>query len=341
MNLIICDIPWYSGLSHYALEVAKILKKKEELLWATEKNTPLYEKLKQENIPVIKIKSRKPINFFENYKLILKALKKPPENILTFTGNSFSLGYLLKKKFNSKLIRFRTESYNIKKNIFNKLLYKKAYIIVAGSEKMKNSIKKLGVKNVVVIYLGIDIEKITKKEIKNFHTVGFLGRLDKIKGIDVLWKAMNIVWKQNPEIELLIAGKQEYYRWENIRNNFKGKVKYLGFIKEKEKENFFKDISIGIISSIASEETSRVLLEYFANARTVIATRVGIIPEIIEENIDGILIEPNNPEELSRNIISILKNTELLKNLCFNARKKVELYFNINIFKNKILNLIK
>ncbi|MCD6412610.1 MAG: glycosyltransferase family 4 protein, partial [Elusimicrobia bacterium] len=259
-----------------------------------------------------------------------------PHRILTFTGSDLFLGFLLKKKWNSKLIRFRTESYSMKRNIFNRILYSNCDLVIAGNEEIKKEIGDFGFKKVELIYAGVDETKFVVKPLPQQVRIGYLGRLDKVKGIEVLWDVMNDVWREFPDIELLIAGKEEYYRWNEIKHRFKGKVRYVGFLEEEKVPEFLASCSIGLITSVGSEATSRALLEWWAVGRPVIVTDVGIMPELIENNVNGIIVSKGDVQKFSKALKDLIKNRDKIEQLSKNARKKIDDEFSIKNFEKKL-----
>ena len=56
----------------------------------------------------------------------------------------------------------------------------------------------------------------------------------------------------------------------------------------------------------------------------MIGTNVGGIPEIIDDGVNGYLVEPKNPEQLAEKVIKLFSEEKLLKELGRNARKKAE-----------------
>ncbi len=72
------------------------------------------------------------------------------------------------------------------------------------------------------------------------------------------------------------------------------------------------------------------LVEAMACGLPVIASRVGGIPEIVTEGVDGILVEPRNPSELERAIVSLLDNPESARALATHARQTVRDRFSID-----------
>jgi len=340
-NLVLCNIPWYSGLSHYALDIAKaLLEEKEDVFWALEPDTVLWRKVSE--TPIIKISqtNRKSFNFIKNLSLIKKVLPEP-DRIFAFTGQGLFLGYLLKRKHKSKLYRFRTESYYIKKNIFNRYLYKSCDFVFAGNKKIALEIEKLGVERVEVLYGGVDTEKFVFSPIPEEKRIGYVGRLGFVKGIDVLWEAMNKVWEKIPDLKLAIAGGDtKQYQWENIKENFKGPVEYFGKISEEDVPSFMKECLFGVIPSTGSEATSRVLLEWWATGRGVVASCVGMIGEVAEDGKDSFLVEPKNPHKLSEKILLSFSDQKLISFFSHNARSKVEKEFSLKIFKQRLFERI-
>ncbi|MCK4666185.1 glycosyltransferase family 4 protein [Candidatus Dependentiae bacterium] len=337
--LIICDIPWFSGLSHYAIEVGEyFLKEGSTVYWATETDSDLWKKLEGNKFKLIPIKSRKSKHFFYNLRTLKKSLKEI-DKILCFTGSSLTLGYFLKKRFKSELFRFRTEAFGVKNNFFNRLIYKRCNGVIAGNKKIRDELRTLGIEKINVIYAGVDLSDFPGMPLPDELTIGYLGRLDHVKGIEILWDAMNLIWNQFPDLKLNIAGREVNYKWSEIASRFNGPVKYWGYLNRKEVKQFIKASSFGIITSTGSEATSRVLLEWWASGRPVISTSVGIFPELIENNTNSIIINPNDSKSLTAEIIKFLENEKNIEKLGNSAREKIEKELSKEIF-NKELSLI-
>jgi glycosyltransferase involved in cell wall biosynthesis len=69
--------------------------------------------------------------------------------------------------------------------------------------------------------------------------------------------------------------------------------------------------------------------------RPVIGTRIGGIPEIIDDGINGYLVEPKNPEQIAEKVIKLFAESTLLITMGRNARKKAE-QFSIEKYAKKI-----
>jgi len=340
--LILCEIPWFSGLSHYALDVAEFLRRKRaEVCWAAEKGTPLWKMIEEKNFRLIPLKSRRALYFFHNLSSIKTYFRDTkPSLILSFTGSGLLLGAFLKRFWGPPLFRFRTESPGLKRNLFNKKLYGMCDGIVAGNKAIREEIVSFGFPGVRLLYAGVDLRRFSVKPLPSRFSLGYLGRLDRIKGLDVLWKAMNIVWQKNPDLLLRIAGKEEYYKWEEIRSNFRGPVEYMGFISSDDVPGFLSGSTMGIVPSTGSEATSRVLLEWRASGRGVIASRVGMLGEVIEEGKDGILVSPGDHVSLADSILRAAGAPSFSETAGRAGRMRVEEEFSIEAFEDKLEKII-
>ena len=64
-------------------------------------------------------------------------------------------------------------------------------------------------------------------------------------------------------------------------------------------------------------------LEAWAAGSPVIGARIGATPEVIEENVDGLLVEFNDPKDIAQKVILLLKNKKLRRKLGSVGQSKV------------------
>ena len=82
-----------------------------------------------------------------------------------------------------------------------------------------------------------------------------------------------------------------------------------------------------------------VLLEALALARPVVATRVGGIPEVIEDGASGLLVNPGSDEELADRCITLMDDDHLARRLGIAGRKQVEERFSARVMAEKVAEL--
>lgn len=143
--------------------------------------------------------------------------------------------------------------------------------------------------------------------------VGAVAELHPVKGLDVLLEAWQKLSKQKPEAKLMIIGDGE--ERENLEEEIQalgisGSVMMKGFVSNASK--YLKAFDIFVLPS-RSENLPYAVLEAGLAGVPVIATRVGGIPEVVENGASGILVERENTEELFSSIL-LLSNDEGLRN---------------------------
>jgi len=178
--------------------------------------------------------------------------------------------------------------------------------ITVNSKEGYNYYTEMGF-NVVQIPNAIDLNIIPKKSTKKFENqIIFAGRLSKEKGIKILLEAVT----QLPgNCHLLIAGTgPEEEKVQNLANE-KTNVHYLGY---QSKQNLFPLIrgSDLLIQPSLEEGMSSTLLEAMACGTCILASNIEGISEIVENNKTGVLVEPNNSDELLNKILDLLPKKE-------------------------------
>ena len=167
------------------------------------------------------------------------------------------------------------------------------------NEALKNKIAPA--RKMTVIHNGInpadyDFQERTEKE----FVVGAIGEATKNKGHKYLIEAS----KNFPDIKL------------NIISNIPNASKYL------------KNFDIFVLPSL-KEGLPYVLLEAGLAGLPAIASNVGGIPEIIENEKEGLLVPPANPEELAVAIKKLIEDKTLCENLAKNLREKIKKEFSL------------
>src|SRR6266699_1313029 len=182
-----------------------------------------------------------------------------------------------------------------------------------------------------VYYLpnGVDLElfdKPPKQETSNYNLL-FLGRLEKIKGVESLIQAIPFIIKVFPQTTLTIVGdggnKTDLF---NLTKNLQLEkhIQFTGWVEHKDLDTYYEKASLVVVPSIVADAFPLVILEAMSAGRPVIGTNIGGIPEIIDDKVDGYLVEPENPEQIADKVIKLFQEANLLKELGRNARKKAE-----------------
>ena len=187
---------------------------------------------------------------------------------------------------------------------------KKATKVVAVSQSLKESISKMvsSQKELFVIRNGVNYEIFSPmdktREMLNLPNdikiILFIGSLLPIKGVDLLLHAFADINKKD-HINLIIIGKgasEQKLKDLTKELHVETQVSFIGTRKHDEIPLWLNACDLLCLPS-HNEGFPTVVVEAFACGRPVVATKVGGIPEAITNDTLGILVEPNNKEELT------------------------------------------
>ncbi len=331
----------FGGAQRYVFDMAVGAKKAGyEVVVLCGGNGPLVEKLKKENIRVISTPELgRDISLLKDLKsflFILKTLKRErPDIFHTNSSKMGVMGNLAGRLASIKKIIFTGHgwAFNENRNWLEKLIIKEgvwytillAHKTICVSEKTKKDISNWPfIKNrLVIIRNGLEKFDLTPR------TDETIAELHKIKGLDILLTAWSKFTKNYQAKLIIIGGGEERENLQNMANNLgiSDLVIFKGFVDNA--RSLLSTFDIFVLPS-RSEAMPYAPLEAGLAGLPVIATSVGGIPEIIENNASGILIEKENPEALLSALIKLYENAGLRKSLGENLKKKVETEFSLD-----------
>ena len=201
---------------------------------------------------------------------------------------------------------------------------------IAHSVELENEIG-VSHKNFKIISHGIPIPPLQIKTNKSeWISVLFVGRLERRKGIEVLIKAIPLVLKSNCTVLFKIIGadadgiSDSYSSDSEIRQN----IQFLGKVKNDELINAYQNCDIFVAPSYY-ESFGLIYAEAMAWGKPVIGTKVGGIPDVVEDNKNGILVPPGNEIELASAIIRLADSHELRSSMGLAGRKRIKENFSV------------
>jgi len=142
------------------------------------------------------------------------------------------------------------------------------------------------------------------------RTVLFAGRLSKEKGLIHLLQAAELLAPRHPKVRFLVLGngpEEEKMKAYVLKKHLNHSIRFLGYIK-----NIYAYLKLAdfLVLPSLQEGMPVVILEAFALGKAVVASRVGGIPELVQNGVSGILVEPGNAEGLGSAIESLLGNPQ-------------------------------
>ena len=184
----------------------------------------------------------------------------------------------------------------------------------------------------LISYNGIDVSDFSPLPARKSSapTVLFVGGLEPRKGLEFLVRAMKTIIKELPGARLIAIAKTGFRGVDEV-GSFRSLSEELGVA---DRINFRESISQEELLQCYSESDllampSRTegwglaLMEAMACGRPVVASRVGGIPELVRDGLDGILVDAGDVDALARAIVRLLKNPELRTKMGAAGAKRV------------------
>ncbi|MDA0317068.1 MAG: glycosyltransferase family 4 protein [Bacteroidetes bacterium] len=225
------------------------------------------------------------------------------------------------------------------------LTFSNTYIILL-SNLLKNDLKLVRSKH-NLFFIPNGIKPIKHKGIKqsklNPIKLLYLSNLIESKGVIILLKAISQIVSQGYDnFSISFVGKPSKSITETIFNqevekyNLNKHVNYLGPKYGDEKYDILKNSDIFVFPTY-KDCFPLVLLEAMQSKLAIISTYEGAIPEIIDNNINGILCRKKSVDDLVLNIIKLLENPELINKLGDNAYEKFEKHYTAEKFESRLI----
>jgi glycosyltransferase involved in cell wall biosynthesis len=324
--------PFWSGAEKMVKEIAEFLNKKYDIYIITMRLDNSYSQNEQKNgYTIVRVGNGVSLLnklLFPVFSLIKIRQFKP--DIVHGIMESYAGGALvLCKYFFPKAKRILTlqsgDLDDAKKQskflikIFFKIIHFAPHKITAISNFLAKRAINLGVKkeNVFVIPNGVDLSRFSKSEEKIKDRVVYVGRLSWEKGLNYLIEAWVSVIKAVPSAKLVIIGEGK--EREAIKKMIKelkitDSVILTGNLAYEKVPSEIKRSEIFVCPSLA-EGLGIVFIEAQACGVPPIGTRVGGIPDVIQDGENGLLIEPKNSDQIRDAILKLLNDKELAKRL--------------------------
>lgn len=164
----------------------------------------------------------------------------------------------------------------------------------------------------------------------------FIGKLIESKGAFNLIKAFNIFTEQFPEYRLvMIGGGCEENALRYATKNAKKNIKFTGYISSTQIIEYLDKASFAVIPTFF-ETLGQAAIEVMGRGNILIYTTTSTGPELIDNGIDGFLVDPHDIDAIVNKMIFVAQNIETLHNVRLNAAHKVREKFGENEIINQL-----
>ncbi len=285
-------------------------------------NVPLEDRAKHAGFSVFALKMRgdfDPAVIYRTWKLIrtlkIDVVCTNMDKELRFGGIAAGLAGV------RVIVPRRGIDYPLKDTIAYRFTYNHiASGVIANSLSTKQSLLKncswLNPGKIRVIYNGVEMKRFSGSSLRNLrnelgiprtnYIFGFVGQLDKRKGIETLLESFSVLSQKNHRTTLLVVGEGKLRsRLEKMADQCQGQVVFAGF--RDDIDEVMKTIDALVLPSLW-EGFGIVLIEAMAAGKPVITTNVSNMPEIVREGREGYLIPPSDSESLRDAMMKLIKH---------------------------------
>jgi glycosyltransferase involved in cell wall biosynthesis len=152
----------------------------------------------------------------------------------------------------------------------------------------------------------------------------FVGVLERYKNVAGLVDAWRLAAPLVPEARLRIVGRgREAQLVELLAAEFPSRVEWAPRLEPTAVAEALDASSLLVLPSF-SEGLPRVAMEAFARGRPVVGARAGGIPDIVEDGVNGLLVDPNDPASIADGLVRALGDPVLLEHLAAGAAASAE-----------------
>jgi glycosyltransferase involved in cell wall biosynthesis len=341
-------VPHFSHYEFRSLETQPMILKVFYRIFYPHSFFALRRALKDFKPDVVQIHS-----LFEVSPSVLFLLKKYPSVLTIHGGEDFTAGLLL-WVFPLRFFR-NTESLTlINLNIvgwlhylYHRLLSIPVYRLafrnidrfVVFSTYMQELVKRDGITATCIPNATELFEPVPLAE--NSRTLLYVGRLEKIKGVQYAIEAMRDIAPSYPDARLVIAGRGEYeqeLRELVARQGLSEYVTFVGHCTREQLYGYYKEARCVVVPSVWPEPFGKVGIEALSVGRPVIASNVGGISEWLRDGETGYLVPRQNAAAIRDAVQKLFDDRALLERMSAQAREQAQ-QFSIENHAKKILAL--
>jgi glycosyltransferase involved in cell wall biosynthesis len=312
---------------------------------ACQPRSPLAVRARQQDVDMVELAMRGEGDVAAVYRLARIIRGRTFDVVHMHTSHAHTLGCLASwlARQGARIVTRRV-AFPTKKHLASKMKYRHGvhkYIAVSAAIRQVMTGDGIQPERIAVVHSGIDVSRFDQQQDPSsirteFNLqpgrpiLGNIGRLETVKGQAVLIDAMPTVLKAFPEALLLLVGGGE------PKVALERKCRELGIESSVVFAGFRDDIpkllqlfDVFVMPSLA-EGLGTSVLDAMAAGVPVIASHVGGIPEIVENEKNGLLVPPRNPPALAAAIIRLLRNRSERASLAAAGRSTVEKKFTVN-----------
>lgn len=295
--------------------------------------------------------------------------KKPPAELLRYAFRSFHLARLIDRlvhrhQFNLLYVNgprvlpaaawvARLRGVPVAFHCHNRLLQESAIAVVGRSLQLTDSCvigccryasdplnKYVRPTRLDVLFNGVsDMMRGHTRAVRSVKRIGIVGRVDTEKGQLEFVRAARLVTKRIPNCEFMVVGAPafsgvEYYK-RTVAISDGLPIRFVEW--QDDIAEVYSELDLLVVSSRATEATTRVILEAYSARVPVVAFPSGGIPEILRDGDTGFLTATISAESLAERIVYVLQmNNDRLTEIVERARREWQRRYTVETYRDNV-----
>jgi len=192
---------------------------------------------------------------------------------------------------------------------YTRRYYNSCDIVTTPSTAMKKELVKHGIKHIISISNGVDLNKFYPRNItKDGKTLLYVGRVGYEKNVDVIIKAFKLLIRKIPDAKLVIVGSgPDLKKLKELAADCRS-IKFLGPVDHEDLPNVYS-MADAFVTASTIETEGLVILEAMACGLPIIGVNVLAIPTIVKHGRNGYVAQAYNEKQMANYMEMILRNS--------------------------------
>jgi glycosyltransferase involved in cell wall biosynthesis len=235
------------------------------------------------------------------------------------------------------IVRTRHIVHPVRAHLANRWLYRRATdAVVAVTDGIRLAYLRSGLvipNRIVTVHGGVDTDTFSPQGrgspgtagVEDRPVVGLVGGLRVMKGHRMMVSALARLKQNGVKFSALFVGQgsqEAIIRSEIRENDLEEEITLVGFVPDLAAA--MRAFDVAVYAPLESDGMGRVVFEYLAMGKPLVATRVGVVPEILTDGQDALIVPPGDPDSLTHAISRLLSDRSLASRLGEAGRALVE-----------------
>lgn len=160
----------------------------------------------------------------------------------------------------------------------------------------------------------------------------YVGRLTPVKGVHVLVEAFQEIHRQMPDTRLIITGSSFFggaaktaYESSLVKlaEPVSDAIVFTGYLPHEKLKYLYSAVDLIVLPSVWQDPCPLVVLEAMASGTCLVSSAVGGIPEVVEDQVNGVLVLANSPFDLAQAVCKVLADLDGKRRIEIAAREKI------------------